>query len=912
MTATNVPLEASVGPAAETRAAPKTFTRVAKYTIVRVVALFFTVAVAVYLTIIIANMGGYVDEIIKGRIDQTLAGMVMGGWLQGEPTDVKFEIIEQTRQAMYEAEGLNEPFLVRTFRWLRQGLTLDWGEAKSVRSVVFGGYTGEVHTLILDRLPRTLLIFGTANFFLFIISVFLALSLSRRYGGWLDKMVITLSPMGAAPAWAYGIILNIIFLRLSANLTSGGVFDAWPSEFSLAYLPIILKHMFLPFLAIFVSGFFQSLYAWRTYFLLYSSEDHVEMAKARGLSSRRVERRYILRPGLPTVLTSFALMLIVLWQEVIALEKFFDVAGIGQLFYQALRSFDIPVILGLVVTFAYLLAITVFVLDIAYAIVDPRVRITSEGRTVRAVSREKRRLQLGRVRFRFWPQQKSAGLQMAGSNPGPDPSPVPAGRLKAPRKTAPLSRLAGVLRKGLGSLKDLLSELAHYPSAVFGLAIIVALIFASIATVILIPYDEAIALWRGEDRVWYQNPKKAPPEWVNLFRREDLPKTLVMDSRDAVPAPLGGSSLAAVPGEAVIASKSVTVVSEGMTEIVLSFPFDYSYGGFPQDLGLYLEAQYDEKKPQLSLALLTPDGREFGLGTYSMLSTQTYYVSQDKALQRKLDGESPQKALFADPTGNGSVALKGLYELRATGLVFEEGADLDAELVLFGQVYGVAGTDHERRDLMVALLWGMPVALSFGLLAALGTSASTIVIAGLGVWYGGWVDNLVQRITEVNMVLPFLPVSIMIYILYSKSFWAILGVTVLLSIFGSAIKNYRAVFLQIKEAGYIEAAQAYGAGNKRIILRYLIPRILPIMVPQLVILIPSYVFLEATLAFLEVSDPILPTWGKLIVDALSYGTYSGDYHMVLEPTALLLLTGFAFAMVGFALERIFEPRLRER
>jgi len=172
--------------------------------------------------------------------------------------------------------------------------------------------------------------------------------------------------------------------------------------------------------------------------------------------------------------------------------------------------------------------------------------------------------------------------------------------------------------------------------------------------------------------------------------------------------------------------------------------------------------------------------------------------------------------------------------------------------------------------------------------------------------------ELVQRITEVNMVLPFLPVSIMIYILYSKSFWAILGVTVLLSIFGSAIKNYRAVFLQVKEAGYIEAAQAYGAGNRRIILRYLIPRIMPIMIPQLVILIPSYVFLEATLAFLEVSDPVLPTWGKLIVEALSYGTHSGDYHMVLEPAALLMLTGFAFAMVGFALERIFEPRLRER
>jgi peptide/nickel transport system permease protein len=84
------------------------------------------------------------------------------------------------------------------------------------------------------------------------------------------------------------------------------------------------------------------------------------------------------------------------------------------------------------------------------------------------------------------------------------------------------------------------------------------------------------------------------------------------------------------------------------------------------------------------------------------------------------------------------------------------------------------------------------------------------------------------------------------------------------------------------------------------------------LVPQLVILIPGYVFLEATLAFLQVSDPLLPTWGKLIVNALSWGAFSGNYHLILEPAGLLLLTGFAFAIVGFSLERIFEPRLRER
>ncbi|NIV30211.1 MAG: ABC transporter permease, partial [Anaerolineae bacterium] len=92
---------------------------------------------------------------------------------------------------------------------------------------------------------------------------FLSLGLTRRRGGWLDKMVIALSPMGAVPAWAFGIILNVIFLRLRTGLTSGGAFDAWPREFTVAYIPMVFNHMLLPFLSIFISGFFFSVYTWR-------------------------------------------------------------------------------------------------------------------------------------------------------------------------------------------------------------------------------------------------------------------------------------------------------------------------------------------------------------------------------------------------------------------------------------------------------------------------------------------------------------------------------------------------------------------------------------------------------------------------------------------------------------------------
>ncbi len=270
-----------------------------------------------------------------------------------------------------------------------------------------------------------------------------------------------------------------------------------------------------------------------------------------------------------------------------------------------------------------------------------------------------------------------------------------------------------------------------------------------------------------------------------------------------------------------------------------------------------------------------------------------------------------EQGLFAQPNVQPLTPLEGQYTLRIEAITFEPDSDLDAKFVLYGQVHGIAGTDHRRRDLSVALLWGTPIALAFGLLAALGTTITTMFIAAFGVWFGGMVDAMIQRITEVRLILPLLPILIMVGAFYSRSIWLMLGVVIVLSIFGAGIKTYRAIFLQVKESPYIEAARAYGAGSGRIISEYLVPRTIPLLVPQLVVLIPSYVFLEASLAVLGLGDPVLPTWGKIIDDANSNGAlFNGYYYWILQPAALLMLTGLGFSMVGFALDRIFNPRLR--
>jgi peptide/nickel transport system permease protein len=436
-------------------------------------------------------------------------------------------------------------------------------------------------------------------------------------------------------------------------------------------------------------------------------------------------------------------------------------------------------------------------------------------------------------------------------------------------------------------------EVTKYPSAIFGLVIILGLVVLAVYALITIPYSEAVRLWRGGEDVWYMNPRTAQPVYVNWFTRQKLPATISINSRDNPEI------------------KQFEQINEDTGEVLINFSFDYDYDAYPQEIIIFFRSQYVSKQPHVSAEWIAPDGRETRLGSFSVGRSPSSRFNQDTRLMRRLGNLPPEKILLSVPDLPYYEPLHGTYQVQVSAITFEAGSDVDAELILYGQVHGIAGTDHRRRDISVALLYGTPIALAFGLLAALGSTITTMLIAATGVWFSKWVDAIIQRITEVNLILPVLPILIMVGTFYSRSIWLMLGVVVLLSIFGAGIKTYRAIFLQVKEAPYIEAAQAYGTGNSRIIIQYLVPRIIPLIIPGLVIGIPAFVFLEATLAILGLGDPVLPTWGKVIEDARSQGAlYNGWYYWMIEPFVLLMLTGLGFSMLGFALDRIFNPRLR--
>jgi len=825
----------------------------------------------------------------------------------------------------FEAElirksGIELPKFQRHLRWTLNALTFDWGAIRIGETIPWGGFfmprAGfDLNDIILNHLPNTLLLVCTAYFLVFLIGLPISLSMSRNYGKWYDKLFSFFAALSSIPSWVYGILLITIFALELRILPTGRMVGAFPPETPWGYIPIVGRHMILPVSAIFLSIFFTLVYSWRTFFITFASEDYVELGKAIGMSERKLQKNYILKPTLPYVITSFSLMFVTFWQMTLALEVVFNWPGIGWLYVtRALPNLwgdttypgDLVISITLVVMFAYLMGLVVLLLDLAYVVVDPRIRLSKQGNHLRLKGQKKKPFaalkQLIKPNKSKVPKQANTPLNRG---PGSDNQQWSAG------SSGPNFGKSGSMVKEYKFwkwLKRAFAEVVRYPSAIIGFIIIGILILGSLYAVIFLPYEQIGDDWsRSHLGGRPTTPQLAQPAWTNLFIRGNYLSTLSFNSE------AGDGTYESVP------------INEELNHVVLTFEFDYDYAAFPSDFLLYLSSNYETKRGFAEIFWRTPDGRELELRT-TEVSRNTYYDLENGINYRRWVDDNPNWAawfntddlsqnpphylLFADPDQAQPALVQGTYQLVIDGFTFEADSDINAEAVMLGQVYGAAGTDFYRRDLVVPLLWGMPFALLIGLGGALFTTIISMALAASGVWFGGWVDNFVQRLIDVNLVLPVLAIAVMAYAFLGISVWTILIIYVFLNAFGTPTKNFRSAFLQIKDAPYIEAAKAYGSSNNRIILKYMVPRLIPVLIPQLVILIPAFVFLEATLGFFNIRM-LYPTWGTVIYQATMRGGLFGSRFWMLQPIALLLLTGLGFSLFGFALERILNPRLSD-
>jgi peptide/nickel transport system permease protein len=457
------------------------------------------------------------------------------------------------------------------------------------------------------------------------------------------------------------------------------------------------------------------------------------------------------------------------------------------------------------------------------------------------------------------------------------------------------------------TLKGIFRELIRYKSALVGLAILVFLVVLSLYALIFTPYAQAGEIWNDQNR-WLAYPRNAAPEWYNFFSSKKLPPSILI-------------------GEGLPNHKREEAEREGHRVITYLDSFSYNYDDFPSELVLLINTTYSGSPPTVKVYWIKPSGEELNLSVYRPRNiSESIYISNNVILERELEEYAIDKlgftpnytitipvALFMEYKDKGEpTAMKGNYNVRIEVTLYNRSDTFSYRLLMHGKVYGIAGTDIYRRPLELGLVWGAPIALSFGIVASVTITFANLILAAISGYYGGKIDSLIQRLTEIYMIIPFVPFIVTISILYGLDIWRLLLIIIILSVLGTPLKTYRVWVMQLKTSPYVEAAIAYGASNLRIIALYILPRILPPVVPSLVLSIPSYVFLEAALAMLGLSDPKVVSWGRIIEEAFAGGAvYKGYYHWVLIPSAMLILTAISFALIGLALDRIVNPRLRE-
>jgi peptide/nickel transport system permease protein len=204
------------------------------------------------------------------------------------------------------------------------------------------------------------------------------------------------------------------------------------------------------------------------------------------------------------------------------------------------------------------------------------------------------------------------------------------------------------------------------------------------------------------------------------------------------------------------------------------------------------------------------------------------------------------------------------------------------------------------------------MSLIIGLLAALvGTSIGIFVGVASG-YLGGYVDEISMRIVDILICLPLLPLLLALVYLYGRN---VFYIVIFIAVFGwqGLARIIRAQTLSIREAAYIDTARASGAGGFYIMLRHIVPNIIPVAFASMVLAVPGAILFEAALSFLGFGDPSVPTWGMMLQHAFSFGGFTHlAWWWIIPPGLAIIGMCLAFVFIGYAFDEIVNPRLRRR